>query len=140
MSCKISVYQISAKNPAMCILNDLLIIRCSKVTRQPASNEKQEGPCCPVLGDNANVKAIVASNTVHRRANRNMALASPSWKRRAEGNTEHFYPNQEDTIRTNVYMDTSWNNDRHKPPLSFGMKILSEWAVSEQNLPKDVLT
>lgn len=42
---------------------------------------------------------------------------------------DHFTQNQ----------DTVWNEDRHKPSLLFGRKFLSESAVSDQNLPSEVL-
>ncbi len=51
-----------------------------------------------------------------------------------------FYPNQEDTIETSVYMDTGWNNDQDTSPLLFGMKILSVGAVSDQTLQNDMFT
>lgn len=53
---------------------------------------------------------------------------------------DNFCPNKEDTIRVNVYMDAVLNKGRHKQPLSCGMKFLSEWAVSDRNLPIDMFT
>lgn len=38
------------------------------------------------------------------------------------------------------YADAIRNNDRHKPPLSFGTEFLSEWNVSDRSLPIDVFT
>lgn len=53
---------------------------------------------------------------------------------------DDFCPNKEDTIGVNVYMDAVLNKGRHKQALSCGMKFLSEWAVSDRNLPIDMFT
>ncbi len=106
-------------------LHDVSIFGCSKVIGQTKKNwsvlldsEKQEAPAVP------------------RYSQWQYKCPNHYGKRSSSQESRQEY----DTIGTSVYMEIGWNNDRHKPPLLFGLKILSEWAVSDQNLSIDMFT